>query len=238
MWLGLRTDHRPAPHPGANTTYKRRDHPVGSPPGQGHQSFQRRADRPHRRCRRDRVRRPGPADRPRRGPSPVRPSRPGRPQVVSRTRARRPQRRPWPVRPGHDRRHRPHPDRDRAESDRCPPGPATRPGPRNPWTPRGGEAEYGAHRGRFEAEAVAHIVAAALGLDTACFSIAYVAGWAGTDAEKGPHRRRPERRRRPQRLRADLYGYPGRREGQERPAHPLSLLWPDPTPARAAPALV
>lgn len=44
---------------------------------------------------------------------------------------------------------------------------------------------YRAHRGRFEveAESVAYIVAAALGLDTSRFSVGYVAGWAGAGDE-------------------------------------------------------
>lgn len=48
-------------------------------------------------------------------------------------------------------------------------------------------AEYRAHRGRaeVEAESIAHIVAAALGLDTTRYSVAYVANWAGgKDAEE------------------------------------------------------
>lgn len=46
-------------------------------------------------------------------------------------------------------------------------------------------AEYVAHRGvkETEAESVAYIVAGTLGLDTAAYSIGYVAGWSGCEAE-------------------------------------------------------
>jgi antirestriction protein ArdC len=46
-------------------------------------------------------------------------------------------------------------------------------------------AEYNRHRGRFEveAESVAYIVAAALGLDTAAYSVNYVAHWASDTPE-------------------------------------------------------
>ncbi|MGR7000819.1 ArdC family protein [Yinghuangia aomiensis] len=46
--------------------------------------------------------------------------------------------------------------------------------------------EYNRHRGRFEveAESVAHIVAAVLGLDTAAYSVGYVAHWA-SNADEG-----------------------------------------------------
>lgn len=46
-------------------------------------------------------------------------------------------------------------------------------------------AEYVAHRGvkETEAESVAYIVAGIFGLDTAAYSVGYVAGWSKTDAE-------------------------------------------------------
>lgn len=46
-------------------------------------------------------------------------------------------------------------------------------------------AEYVAHRGvkECEAESVAYVVAGIFGLDTAAYSVGYVAGWTGADAE-------------------------------------------------------
>lgn len=48
-----------------------------------------------------------------------------------------------------------------------------------------GHAEYVAHRGvkECEAESVAYVVAGIHGLDTAAYSVGYVAGWTGADAE-------------------------------------------------------
>ena len=50
--------------------------------------------------------------------------------------------------------------------------------------------EYAAHRGikETEAESVAYVLAGLLGLDTAAYSIGYVAGWADGDPDtiRGP----------------------------------------------------
>ena len=48
-----------------------------------------------------------------------------------------------------------------------------------------GAAEYVAHRGvkETEAESVAYVMAAMLGLDTSAYSIGYVAGWSNADTE-------------------------------------------------------
>lgn len=48
-----------------------------------------------------------------------------------------------------------------------------------------GSEEYAAHRGvkETEAESVAYVMAGMLGLDTAAYSVGYVAGWANADVE-------------------------------------------------------
>ncbi|WP_206305449.1 hypothetical protein [Actinacidiphila soli] len=43
--------------------------------------------------------------------------------------------------------------------------------------------EYRQHRGRMETEAVAYVMAGVFGLDSAAYSVPYVAGWAGKTPE-------------------------------------------------------